>query len=149
LSLNFRQCIRCGVWTCPYAGILHSRMSRNWTESIFPAANSRAGTTRDGKKKSRFCSKTRRHCPQVHYNVHVLIVLPKLDPFINAVLIVKHEQIGSKLVNRRSPCSMSSRPCLRRSHRPRRLPRKRRRYGLWQSDYKKTNRNPRRKKFRI
>jgi hypothetical protein len=60
------------------------------------------------KNESRFCPKTRRHCPQVHCNVHVLIVLPKPDPLIDAVLIVKHEQTGSKLVNHRSPCSMSS-----------------------------------------
>jgi hypothetical protein len=92
------------------------------------------------RNESNFCSKTRRHCPHVHYNVHVLIVLPKPDPFINAILIIKHERTGSKLVNRRSPCSMSSRPCLRRSRRPRWLPRKRRRYGPGQSDYKKLNR---------
>jgi hypothetical protein len=93
-----------------------------------------------GKIESNFYSKTRWHCPHVHYNVHVLILLPKPDPSIDAIIIVKHERTVSKMVTRRSPCSMSSRPCLRKSRRGRRLPRQHKRYGLWQSDFKKSNR---------
>jgi hypothetical protein len=80
---------------------------------------------------------------KVHCYVHVLIVLPKPDPLNDVVLIVKHEQTGSKLVNHRSPCNMSSRLSLLTSRRPRQLPRKRRRYGLRQSYYEKTKKNPR------
>jgi hypothetical protein len=65
----------------PYAGILHSKMSKNWSESIIPAANSQAGTTRDGKNRIKLLFESKMILPSCSLQCAHVNCTPKAGPW--------------------------------------------------------------------